>query len=115
MSETETPTEGQGPDPASRAEGAEADRRPLLRLYVAGAAPRSVRAIRNARRLCDELLRGQYALQVVDIYQEPMLAREGQVVAVPMLVRISPTPLRRYVGTFSDIDRLAADLALRLP
>ena len=78
----------------------------VLRLYVSGATPKSVEAIRNVKNLCDINLAGRYELEVVDIYQQPERAALDQVVAVPMLVKQFPLPLRRLVGTLSNPVRL---------
>ena len=81
-----------------------------MRLYVTGATPRSTRAITNLRRLCDEHFPGRYELEVVDIYQQPALAAEGQVVAAPTLVKSLPLPLRKFIGDMSDTQNLLAGL-----
>lgn len=78
----------------------------VLRLYVTGSTPRSVRAIENLRRICEEHLFGRYDLEVIDIYQRPEAAREFQVIAVPTLVRLLPEPLRRVIGDLSDRDKV---------
>ncbi len=75
--------------------------RQRLRLYVAGATERSRRAILRARRLCDTELRGNYDLQVIDVYQQPILARNGQIVATPTLVREFPKPVVRLIGNLT--------------
>src|SRR4051812_23901661 len=74
----------------------------VLILYVAGATPRSLKAIENARSICDELLKGRYDLQIVDIYADPHGAKEHQVVAVPTLIKSLPLPLRRVIGDLSE-------------
>lgn len=84
----------------------------VLRLYVTGGSARSTSAIRNIRRLCDERLEGVSDLAVIDIYQQPALAREAQLVAAPTLVKELPLPLRRFVGTMSDLGPILADLGL---
>ncbi|AXC10667.1 Circadian oscillation regulator KaiB [Acidisarcina polymorpha] len=84
----------------------------LLRLYVAGGTAQSTRAIIDARRLCDDHLAGKYRLEVVDIYQRPVLARDEQIIAVPTLVRHYPKPLRRLVGDFSNAERILIALDL---
>ena len=83
----------------------------VLRLYVSGATPKSVEAIRNVKKLCDELA-GRYELEVVDIYQQPERAALDQVVAVPLLVKQFPLPLRRLVGTMSNPVRLLEAFAV---
>jgi circadian clock protein KaiB len=84
-----------------------------LRLYVAGISPRSSRAIANVRRICDEHLAGRYDLQVVDLYQNPVLSKGEQIVAVPTLVKKLPVPLRKFIGDMSDTDRILIGLDLR--
>jgi circadian clock protein KaiB len=74
----------------------------LLRLYVSGVSPKSIEAINNIKKICEEHLAGQYELEVVDIYQQPRLAAEEQVVAAPMLVKKFPPPLRRLIGNLSN-------------
>ena len=84
----------------------------MLRLYVAGTTPRSLRAIVDAERLCREHLDGRFTLEVIDIYQRPVLARNEQIVAVPTLVRRLPEPLRKLVGDLSDSERVLIGLDL---
>jgi circadian clock protein KaiB len=74
----------------------------ILRLYVAGATPRSQQAILRARELCEAELDGNYNLEVIDIYQQPLLAREGQILATPTLVKTYPAPVRRLIGNLSN-------------
>jgi circadian clock protein KaiB len=73
-----------------------------LRLFVTGQTPRSAASIRNLREVCDEYLKGRFELEVIDLYRRPDLAREGQVVAAPTLIKRLPLPLRRLVGDLSD-------------
>ena len=70
----------------------------VLRLYVAGQSPRSLRALANIRSICSERLPGQYDLEVIDLYQQPELAQDAQIVALPTLVRQSPSPCRMLIG-----------------
>jgi circadian clock protein KaiB len=84
----------------------------LMKLYVTGATARSTRAITNLRRLCDEHLKGQYDLKVVDVYQQPHLAREAQIIAAPTLVRLLPLPLRRFIGDMSNTEVLMEGLEI---
>lgn len=74
----------------------------ILRLYVAGATEKSRRAVLRARELCETHLTGNFELQVIDVYQQPILARDGQIVATPTLVREFPHPIRRLIGNLSD-------------
>jgi circadian clock protein KaiB len=87
----------------------------VLRLYVTGATSRSARAIANARRIFDTHLAGRYDLQIVDIYQEPLKAKEHQIVAAPTLVKVSPAPSRRVIGDLSDETRLLKAFGLIVP
>jgi circadian clock protein KaiB len=86
----------------------------VLRLYVTGQTPRSVQSVENLRRLCEKYLKGQYDLEVVDIYQQPALAAEGQIIAAPTLIKTMPLPLRRLVGDFSDKERVVLGLDLKV-
>jgi circadian clock protein KaiB len=83
-----------------------------LRLYITGHTPRSTRSIENLRRLCEMYLKDRYELEVIDIYQQPSLAKEMQILAAPTLVKALPLPLRRLVGDFSDQNRVVLGLDL---
>jgi len=82
----------------------------VLRLYVAGATDRSRRAVLRARQLCEIELKGRFELEVIDVYQQPILARDGQIVATPTLVREFPPPVRRLIGNLSNTARLFVGL-----
>ncbi len=84
----------------------------VLRLYVAGATDRSRRAVQRARELCETELEGTYDLEVIDIYQQPIIARDGHILATPTLVREFPRPVRRLIGNLSDTASLFAGLDL---
>ena len=84
-----------------------------LRLYVAGQSPRSVRAVENLRKVCDEHLSGNYRVEVIDLLVNPALARGDEIVAVPTLVRKLPEPIRKIIGDLSDTDRVLVGLQLR--
>ncbi|HXM94488.1 MAG TPA: circadian clock KaiB family protein [Candidatus Dormibacteraeota bacterium] len=86
----------------------------ILRLYVAGQTPRSLRSVENLRALCDKYLRGRFDLEVIDIYQQPALAAAGQIIAAPTLIKSMPLPLRKLVGDFSDQKRVILGLDLKL-
>jgi circadian clock protein KaiB len=94
------------------------DRRPqgadryVLRLFVTGTTTRSLRAIANMRRICEESLAGRYDLEVIDIYQQPEATRELQVIATPTLIKVLPKPLRRIIGDLSDREKVLAGLNL---
>lgn len=83
-----------------------------LRLYVSGSSPRSTKAISNVRNICEEYLAGRYNLEVVDLFQQPELASDAQVLAAPTLVKETPAPVRRLVGDMSDQDKVLYSLHL---
>jgi circadian clock protein KaiB len=85
----------------------------LLRLYLTGMTPKSIAALRNIRRICEENLKGEYVLEVVDIYQRPKLASDEQIVAAPTLVKVLPVPIRRLIGDLSDEENVLFGLDLR--
>jgi circadian clock protein KaiB len=84
----------------------------VLRLYVAGASARSRQALMRARHLCEVDFKGQYELEVIDVYQQPILARNGQIVATPTLVKEFPKPVQRLIGDLSNISHLFVGLDL---
>ena len=84
----------------------------VLRLYVTGASPRSARAISNVRRICDTYLPGRHELEVVDIAQHPVEAKNAQILAAPTLIRTLPLPTRRFVGDMSQSERILLGLGL---
>ena len=84
-----------------------------LRLYVAGMTPRSTRAIANIKAICEEHLKGFYALRVIDLYQQPQLAQGEQIIAAPTLIKKLPLPLRRIIGDMSKTERVLVGLDLR--
>lgn len=88
-------------------------RRYRLRLYVSGMTPRSARAIANIKEICEEHLKGLYVLEVIDIYQQPVLAKGDQIIAVPTLLKKLPLPLRRLIGDLSDRERVLIGLDLK--
>jgi circadian clock protein KaiB len=83
-----------------------------LCLYVAGQTPRSLRAVASIEKICSEHLQGRYRLEVIDIYQQPLLAQGEQIVAVPALIRHLPAPLRMLIGDMSDSERVLIGLDL---
>jgi circadian clock protein KaiB len=85
----------------------------LLRLYVAGINPRSAAAIRAVTQICEEHLKGRYDLEVIDIYQQPTLAKGEQIIAAPTLIKKLPLPLRRIIGNMANEDRVLVGLDLR--
>lgn len=84
-----------------------------LKLYVAGLTPRSIAALENLERICEEHLAGQYRIEVVDLLKDPRLARGDQILAVPTLVRKLPEPVRKIIGDLSDEERVLVGLDMR--
>lgn len=85
----------------------------LLRLYVAGITPRSERAVRSVREICEQHLQGRYELEIVDIYQQPEALKEDQIIVAPTLVKRLPLPLRRLIGDMANKDKVLLGLDLR--
>ncbi len=96
-----------------RTTGSRATKKVVLRLYVAGSSSRSLRAIENAKAICDEHLAGSYELDVIDIFQQPKLAKDDQILAVPTLIKKLPLPLRRFIGDLSDRDVVLVGLDVK--
>ncbi len=84
----------------------------VLRLYIAGMNPKSMAAVDNIKRICEEHLPGKCQLEIIDIYQQPILAKNGQIVAAPTLVKELPPPLKKLIGSLSDTDRVLVGLDL---
>lgn len=82
----------------------------ILKLYVTGMTPNSVRAIENLRKICRDHLKDRYELEVIDIYQHPTLASGEQIIAAPTLVRKLPPPLRKFIGDLSNVDKILMGL-----
>ena len=85
----------------------------LLRLFVTGMTPRSTQAIARIKAICEEYLGGRYDLEVIDIYQQPAVAKQEQIIATPTLIKKLPPPLRRLVGDLSDKRRVLLGLNIR--
>lgn len=81
-----------------------------LRLYVAGASPKSLKAFANLRRLCEEHLAGRYEIEIIDLVQRPQLARSDDIIAIPTLVRSLPVPIRRIIGDLSNTELVLLSL-----
>lgn len=81
-----------------------------LRLYVAGASPKSLKAFANLRRLCEAHLAGRYEIEIIDLVKRPLLARSDDIVAIPTLVRSLPAPMRKIIGDLSNTDRVLLSL-----
>ena len=84
-----------------------------LRLYTAGQSPKSLAALNNLKRICEEHLAGRYTIEVVDLLKNPRLAKDDEIVAIPTLVRKVPEPLRRIIGDLSDTERALVGMQLK--
>ncbi|HKA42070.1 MAG TPA: circadian clock KaiB family protein [Burkholderiales bacterium] len=84
-----------------------------LRLYVAGQTPRSLAAIDNLKRICEEHIGDRYHIEVVDLVKNPRLARDDQILAIPTLIRKIPTPARKIIGDLSNVERVLVGLDMR--
>ncbi|HEX6126561.1 MAG TPA: circadian clock KaiB family protein [Pyrinomonadaceae bacterium] len=91
---------------------ASSNRRVELRLYIAGQTPKSVAALKNLKRICEEYMADTYELKVIDLLQHPQLARGDQIVAVPTVVKNLPVPIRKLIGDLSDTERVLVGLDL---
>ena len=85
----------------------------VLRLYVSGMTERSMKAIQNIRKICDEQLKDLCDLQVIDIYKQPVLAKGEQIIATPTLIKKLPPPLRKFIGDLTNTERILVGLDLR--
>jgi circadian clock protein KaiB len=85
----------------------------MLRLYVAGITSQSSEAIKNITQICEDNLKGRYDLQIIDIYQQPSLARGEQIIAAPTLVKKLPLPLRKFIGSMANKEKILVGLDVR--
>jgi circadian clock protein KaiB len=85
----------------------------ILRLYITGTTSRSVSAITNLRKICEEYLEGRYELEVIDLYKMPCLAKDEQIIAAPTLIKKLPLPFRRIIGDMSNIEKVLLGLDLK--
>jgi circadian clock protein KaiB len=85
----------------------------VLRLYIAGTSSKSMRAVANIKEICEGSLKNRYDLEVIDIYQQPVLTKGEQIIAAPTLVKKLPLPLRKFIGDMSDTERILVGLDLR--
>ncbi len=85
----------------------------ILRLFITGATSRSVQALSNLKKICEEYLEGKYELEVVDLYQNPSLAKEEQIIAAPTLIKKLPLPFRRIIGDMSNEEKVLKGLDLK--
>lgn len=101
------------PPPKPKRARAPAREKWRLRLYIAGRTPKALHAIENLTRVCEEHLAGRYHIEVVDLLENPQLARGDQILAVPTLVRRLPPPMKKIIGDLSNADRVLVGLDLR--
>ncbi len=99
-------------DESNRADTEQDEEFYVLRLFVSGTSPNSVRAINNLQVICESHLKDRYELEIIDIHQQPLLVRNEDVAAVPMLIKKSPLPRRRLVGDMSEKDKVLKGLGL---
>jgi circadian clock protein KaiB len=82
----------------------------ILRLYVSGSSARSLKAVQNLKKICEEYFPNDYDLEVIDIYKDPAAAREEQIIAAPTLVKRLPSPLRKFIGDLSNTEKILMGL-----
>lgn len=87
----------------------------VLHLYITGATPNSTRAVRNIKAICEQHLKSRYELLIIDIYQQPELAKQDQIVAAPTLIKKLPLPARRLIGDLSEYKKVLLALGLSPP
>ena len=85
----------------------------VLRLFITGMTPNSKKAVENIKKICEEHLAGRYDLEVIDIYQQPLLTEGEQIIAAPTLVKILPAPSKRLIGDMSDTEKVLEGLNVR--
>ena len=85
----------------------------VLKLFITGATPNSVRAVTNIKQICEEHLKGRYSLEIIDVYQQLAIAEEEQLIALPLLIKKSPSPERRMIGDLSDTEKVLKGLGLK--
>jgi len=84
----------------------------VLRLFVTGASPNSIRAITNIKKICETHLKDNYELEIIDVYQQPTIAESEQIIALPLLIKKSPSPERRLIGDMRDTQKVLRGLGL---
>ena len=74
----------------------------MLRLFITGVSPNSTKAVTNVKGYCEEFIKGRYTLEIIDVYQQPAIAEEEQIIALPLLIRKSPLPVKKFIGDMSN-------------
>jgi circadian clock protein KaiB len=92
--------------------GSEEDVDYVLRLFITGATPNSIRAVENIKHICDKHLNGKYSLEIIDVYQDRKMAEKEQIIALPLLIKKAPLPERRLIGDLSDTEKVLKGLGL---
>jgi circadian clock protein KaiB len=90
----------------------ETERKYLLKLYITATTPRSILAVSNIRRLCEEHMPGRFELEVIDISKHPEIAKKEQLIGAPTLIKLLPLPIRKFIGDMSNTERLIVGLNL---
>ncbi len=85
----------------------------ILKLYVAGQTPKSITAFANLNDICEKHLNGKYRIEIIDLLENPLLAKGGQILAIPTLVRKLPTPVKKIIGDLADTERVLVGLDLK--
>lgn len=83
-----------------------------MRLFITGASPNSVKAVNNLKTICEKYLKDNYELEIIDVYQQPLVAKKEQIIALPLLIKSHPFPVKRLIGNMSDTDKVLKGLAL---
>jgi circadian clock protein KaiB len=112
-SHAQAPVSQDGSDTFQRARYTADQARFVLRLFVSGMTSNSLRAVENTRKICEEHLAGRYQLEIIDIYQQPALAKQHQIVAVPTLLKEAPQPVRKFIGDMSQTEQILQGLDIR--
>jgi len=86
----------------------------VLRLYITGASPNSVKAVNNIKFICDKYLKDKYELEIIDVYQQPLVAKSEQLIALPLLVKSYPLPVKKLIGNMSDTEKVLKQLELEM-
>ena len=84
----------------------------IFRLYVTGASPNSLRAIANTRELCEEHFNDNYELEIIDVHQQPFVAKQENIIALPLLIKKHPLPEKRLIGDMSDMERVLKSIGV---
>lgn len=85
----------------------------VLRLFITGATPNSIRAVTNIKQICEDHLKGRYSLEIIDVYQQVGIAEQEQLIALPLLIKKTPLPERRMIGDLSDTGKVLKGLGLK--